>query len=257
MSEQANELNNSAADPADISQFLVHSAREIRFLLRQLITKKSLVAVFPDEEQHPALLSLLEVDESTGLLTLDVAVESHFNARLLKAQTVRCETQLDRVQIRFQLSGPMRSVQFQRGPALSVALPSEVLRLQRRDSYRIVTPISHPVRCLVPIPQGEDEEPKIFPARVLDISSGGLALAAPANAHEFVIGAQFDGCELEIPDGLPILTNLSIRNVFRITQTNGIELLRAGCQFVGLTRAQDSAVQRYILRLERERAARA
>ena len=252
MSEQLNARSETLAEPADISQYLVRSPREILFLLRQLAAKKSLISVFFDGQS--ALLSLLDVDEDEGTLVLDVAPEEQLNARLQRSAKLACETLLDRVQIRFQLAGPLTSVQFEGGPALSAQVPEAVLRLQRREHYRIVTPISQPLRCLIPMRDAKGT--KIFEARVLDVSGGGIALAAPTNGAEFNPGMQFESCKLEIPDSPPLVTKLFVRNLFKITQINGTELVRAGCQFVGLTPAQEAALQRYILRLERERAGR-
>jgi c-di-GMP-binding flagellar brake protein YcgR len=253
VSEQLNARSETLAEPADISQYLVRSPREILFLLRQLTAKKSLISVFFDGGQS-ALLSLLDVDEDDGTLTLDVAPEEQLNARLQRSTKLACETQLDRVQIRFQLAGPLASAQFEGGPALSAHVPEAVLRLQRREHYRIVTPISQPLRCLIPMRDAKGT--KIFEARVLDVSGGGIALAAPTNGAEFNPGMQFESCKLEIPDSPPLVMKLLVRNLFKVTQINGTELVRAGCQFVGLTPAQEAALQRYILRLERERAGR-
>ena len=254
MSEQLNARSESHAEQADTSQYLVRSPREILFLLRQLSARKSLISVLPDGGQPSGLLSLLDVDEDDGVLTLDVAGDPQLNARLQRSTRIACETQLDRVQIRFQLAGPLRSAQFEGGPAHAAPVPDAVLRLQRREHYRIVTPISQPLRCLIPIRDAKGT--KIFEARVLDISGGGIALAAPTNGTEFGPGMQFDSCKLELPDSPPIVTKLLVRNLFKITQMNGTELVRAGCQFVGLAPSQEATLQRYILRLERERAGR-
>ncbi len=227
------------------------------FLLRQLVAKKCLVSVSPDGGNPSALLALLEVDEAAGTLTFDVAGSAALNARLIRAGKLVCETQLDRVQIRFQLNGPMRNVEFEGGPALAAVIPEAVLRLQRREHYRINTPIAQPLRCFIPLPPTEEGMPmKAFEVRVLDISGGGVAIAAPPGGMFFSMGAEIDGCRIELPDPPVIVTRIAVRNIFRVTQMNGIEQVRAGCQFVSLTPGQESAIQRYILRLERERASR-
>jgi len=50
---------------------------------------------------------------------------------------------------------------------------------------------------------------------------------------------------------------LRIQNTFEVTLKNGHKSLRSGCQFVDLRPAMQSLIQRYILKLERERIANA
>ena len=54
----------------------------------------------------------------------------------------------------------------------------------------------------------------------------------------------------------PIPARLVVRNLFRITNRSGAELLRAGCEFADMPRGAEDAIQRYILKVERERNAR-
>ena len=50
---------------------------------------------------------------------------------------------------------------------------------------------------------------------------------------------------------------LRIQNTFEVTLKNGHKSKRSGCQFVDLQPAMQSLIQRYILKLERERIANA
>ena len=59
-----------------------------------------------------------------------------------------------------------------------------------------------------------------------------------------------------LPDLGIVTARLQVRNVFEITNRNGIRMLRAGCQFMGLSGNASSMIQRYILKIERERSAR-
>ena len=56
-----------------------------------------------------------------------------------------------------------------------------------------------------------------------------------------------------MPEVGTISATLQVRNVFRVTERGGTEL-RAGCQFIGLPGSADALIQRYILRMEKERA---
>ena len=72
----------------------------------------------------------------------------------------------------------------------------------------------------------------------------------------FAPGAEFKNCRLQLPDQAPIPVALVVRNLFRITNRQGREMLRIGCQFTGLSAANANLIQRFILRTEQERAGR-
>ena len=81
-------------------------------------------------------------------------------------------------------------------------------------------------------------------------------MVAPPPGVSFSLGMLYEKCTLNLADNISIITTLRVCNMFSQTQRNGTELLRAGCEFVGLTPAQENAVQRYILKVERDRASR-
>lgn len=47
-----------------------------------------------------------------------------------------------------------------------------------------------------------------------------------------------------------------MRNLFRVTNRDGSVTLRAGCEFTQLSGNMAATIQRYILKIERERNAR-
>ena len=59
-----------------------------------------------------------------------------------------------------------------------------------------------------------------------------------------------------IIEARPTREGLRVRNLFRITNRDGSITLRAGCEFTHLSSAMASTIQRYILKVERERNAR-
>lgn len=239
----------------DFSQYLIRDARELRFLLRQLAAKRALISVYPGESSRSSLTSLLDVPESgNGPLLLDVASDKKLNEALLAAPRTICITQLDNIKVQFEL-GRLQNASFKGAPAFSAAMPDAVLRLQRREYFRLTAPVSHSLRCSIPLPTVEGGE-RWYDARVMDISGGGIAVVAPPAGVHFHPDMEIQNCRLEIPDTAPIIATLQVRNLFRVTLRNGTEVLRAGCQFVNLTTATTNAIHRYILSVERERAAR-
>ena len=241
------------SDEDDLARFVVRGPKEIRFLMRQLSERTSLVSAYPADAGHFALLSILDVPESPEQLVLDVSQDEAQNAALIRAQRIICVSQIDRVRIQFELQG-VQAGRYLDKPAFISAMPTAVLRLQRREYYRLQTPVTDPVRCVIPL--GEDGKSQPLDARVLDISGGGIAVCVPDAGMGFHIDREFTSCQLFLQDAQALLIKLRVRNLFKVTQPSGNEILRAGCEFVALTPAQENHIQRYILRIERDRAAR-
>jgi flagellar brake protein len=236
---------------SEYSQYLVSDVREIRFVMKQLAAKRALISAYPGTSPNFGLTSIIDAESSSDELVFDIAADADLNKALSEANVIICITQLDRVKVQFQLDG-LTLVQHRGTPAFVAPLPRKLLRLQRREYFRLVAPVAHSITCFVPIPGGS----RFYEARVLDISGGGLAIVAPPNDAKLHPDMEIHNCRLEIPDCPPLQISLRVRNIFRVTQRNGTEVLRAGCQFVGLSPATENLIHRFILKVERDRATR-
>jgi c-di-GMP-binding flagellar brake protein YcgR len=138
-------------------------------------------------------------------------------------------------------------------------IPETLLRLQRREHFRLVIPARTPVNCRIPHSRPRewgDATPRIVEVEVVDISGGGLGFSMPAEAVDFDVDMVFDNCEIELPNGNTIVTSLRVRSIFDVTRHDGSISRRAGCDFINLIGPRLSMLQRYIIMEERERKAR-
>jgi c-di-GMP-binding flagellar brake protein YcgR len=238
----------------DFAQYLLRDTAEIEQVLRNLIRKRAMVTAYINGSRDFILTTLLDVDNPKGQLLLDVPGDSAQQRRAEHAETFICITQLDSVKIQFPLSGVNLTI-LDEQPAFLANLPDRLLRLQRREYFRLTAPVSHSLICQIPVP-GESGPPSTYEARVLDISGGGIAIVVPPEGVEFKPDTEFVSCQIQLPDTGTVTTNLRIRNVFRVTNRNGISMLRAGCEFVDLSDKVASVIHKYILKVERERSAR-
>jgi c-di-GMP-binding flagellar brake protein YcgR len=79
---------------------------------------------------------------------------------------------------------------------------------------------------------------------------------APPEGIEFETDHLFDNCRIDLPDVGTITATLRVRSVFEFTLRSGVRSKRAGCQFIDLPGPMMTLIQRYIIRVERERKAR-
>lgn len=237
-------------NPETFSRYAVRNPREILQLLRALTEKRVLITAHLDERTS-FLTVLLALDASGTSVVLDAAPETHINQRVVAAAELVCTTRLNNVQVQFSLSA-IQAIRYDDRPALRANLPASIVRLQRREFFRLAAPRLAPLVCKI-MENQPDGRKKLVSVRILDISGGGLAILVPPQELHFEVGMDFDHCSLVLPDGEPLPIRLTVRNVFDINQPDGAKAQRAGCQFVGLPSAVMTRLQRYLFKLERER----
>ena len=231
----------------------VGSRREIIALLRSIGEKNQLIRMLISGEADVCVTTILEVDPDTNTVTLDRSIDGAQNLRILAAERISFETTLDKIRILFASDDVTETV-FERRPALQMALPDTLVRLQRREYYRMATPLTNPVCAAVPLPQELGGGSAIFP--LADISCGGIAVLDNKFILGNAIGVKYPGCRIDLPDIGTVTTTLQVRNSLDLTLLNNKANRRLGCHFVDISSANLAMVQRYITKLERERNAR-
>jgi flagellar brake protein len=242
-------------DAQGFSQYLLYSRSEILFVLRQVMQKKCMITVYFDAGRSFFLTTLVAASEDGNWLYLDTPSDADVGRRALGAKKLMLTTMLERVKIQFSVEGVQEVASGDR-KAFAARLPETLLRLQRREHFRLSTPVANPIKCAIsaPMPSGAATE---VDATVVDISGGGVGLVVPeALAPAFQVGTTFSGCTINLPEEGTINTALCVRNAFLVTTKTGTRHWRVGCEYVNLPGTQLTHVQRYITRVERERKAR-
>lgn len=239
--ELINEGNHSA--------YVLRRPAEIAAILRAMGGARGLLSAFYDDSGGFALTSVLAVDAQRGELTLDHVADAAAGRALLAAPRIVVVGSHQRVRVQFVLCGISQAL-YQERPALRAALPQALLRLQRREYYRLATPVANPVKCVVPLPAGSVEK------TVLDISCGGVCLLVHRSDLVLDPGTVYPDCQLEIPRLGVVRVNLRISHTYDVTPPGGVHGRRSGCEFVDLGNKERALIQRYVISLERERNAR-
>lgn len=239
----------------DYSRYLLRGRTDILFNLRGLIQKRAMLSAFIDASADSFLTAIVALSADENQLILDAASDETINRRVEAAEQLICVTQLDRIKIQFAARGIQR-IQHEGHDAFRVQVPDVMLRLQRREYFRLTAPSAHSLTCLIPMTIGGEHRDISVEASVVDISGGGLSITIPSEGMVVEPDMEFGNCRLMLPETGAIVTSLRVRNLFRITNRDGSITLRAGCEFTHLSSAMASTIQRYILKVERERNAR-
>ncbi|BCB28299.1 flagellar brake protein YcgR [Sulfurimicrobium lacus] len=234
----------------DGSNYMIHSRLEILYILRAIQNKNELVTAYFNHGKDFILTSIIDVDGDAGSLTLDFGADEIINQRALASDKIILVTAMDRVKVQFVVDG-MKPVEHLGRPAFKAGIPRELLKLQRREYYRLSTPVINPIKCVMTMAGGAKIE-----AAIADISLGGIAITDGQHVIAFEIGDKFSACRIVLPEIGTVTTEIEIRNVHEVTMKNGSKALRAGCMFIGLPSGQQAMIQRYIIKLDRERHAK-
>ncbi len=238
-------------EPADYGEYLLRSRNEILFVLKALVEHVAQITIFFNEGRDLILTTLIEVNDQG--LVFDFGASPELNRKAEEVQKLFCITSLEKVKVQFILRGLTR-IDYQGSPAFRAEFPETVLRLQRREYFRLTMPVTRPLKCQIPLPDIGDT--RLVEVNVADISGGGMAIVVPPNNIPLQEGAEFAGCTIDLPEVGIVTATIRILNVFEITLRSGAHLKRSGCQFVKLPPPMATLIQRYIIKVERERKAR-
>lgn len=235
------------------SAYQVHSRREITALLRGIGEQHQFISMLINGGADVVVTSILEVDDANGAVIIDCAPSALLNQRIVETDNISFEAALDKIRILFSAPGADACLHEGR-PALRIAIPASMIRLQRREYYRVNTPVDNPLRCSIPLPP--DLGAGAYAVQLVDISCGGIAILDDRKILDTTQGQEYKNCQIDLPGIGDITVTLQIRNSQELTLFNGKTNRRLGCMFIDLPNAMLAAVQRYIMHIERERNAK-
>ena len=232
-----------------MARYTLHSRVEIIFQLRAIQKRKLLVNLDLKGSRQIIVTSVLAVNETSNVLILDSVRGDALNQELMSGKGAEFIAQLDGVSISFD-TGPVTLCEFEKLPALRVALPKSLIRLQRREHFRVPMPIANPVKCIVPSASEADPDP--ITTHIVDIGCGGVALAETGGRLGTETGRVLPGCKLLLPE-TTIVTALEVCNSAQIRLHNGAFQTRLGCKFIDLPNDMAAKLQRFVMDIERAR----
>lgn len=238
---------HTASPPAEneVDPHAVTSPLEILSILRAIEKNKTLIRMHASRPNSTIVTTLLEIRTEDRTIVLDSAPQEDINQRLIAADSVTCEASLDSVNIRFHVA-QIQSCTHDNRPALCCGLPAQLSRIQRRDAYRISTPIANPVQCKLV----HDE--KSITLTLDDISTSGLGAFDDDQKLDLTLGRLYPDCSVDLPGVGQIAIGLRVAYSEQRTAANGKIRQRVGFSFENPSRATEMTVQRYVSKLERD-----
>lgn len=231
----------------DVSQFLLYTPMEIGFVLRALAQKNDLISIYFDHGRNSFLSTILDADSKQKRFWFDVSGTDAINRGLLRADHVVFVAAQEGVKIQFVLPGGVTMDSHDGHSAFSARFPDDLIKLQRREYFRLETPIGRPLVCRMPHPNG-----RILELPLHDISIGGVGLWMQGAVDIQQLDV-FQGCRIDLGTFGLVEVSLEIRSKRQVTKRDGTVQSMLGARFVDLPRQTENLLQRYMAQLERER----
>lgn len=235
--------------PEDDDKHRITAFKEIEFLLRYLAEKKARIALYYGTESNFILTTLLGVD--SGGLWLELSPSNADNERIAESHHLTFVSAHMQAKVQFTAK-QARLVEHQNRPAFYLAMPAKIYRLQRREYFRLLTPILKPLRCI--ITSGKPPTRRIHEIVIMDISGGGIGLTSNEGELELTPGLSFADCRIELPEIGVITATIEVKNLASLTSPSGRTIKRAGCKFKKLDGPSTILLQRYVTDMQRARA---
>lgn len=228
----------------------IASARQIQSILRDVAESGALAALYYDDVKDFIMTSLLEVGDKG--LWVEQGADVPINRRVAESNRITLVSLIGQVKIQFSVAG-IRALTYQGYPAFYLPLPAKLYRIQRREFYRLMLPVSEHLRCVIPIGKPLAEKRVEVPA--MDISVGGVRLFYAGSDIEFVPGQTYAVCEIDLPGLGKVGVTIMVKSVVSISPKPGQTVQRVGCEFGKLGNASSIMLQRYVTNMQRLRAA--
>ena len=249
MTEQPSSTPHAPPTFEDDDRIRIYSRTEIIFTLRTIMQRGELVHIYLANGHETIVTSILAIDGERDAVVFDYGIAEEINQRALQASRLIVNSALDKVKIHF-ICNKLTKIAFADRPAFRSQVPETLVRIQRREYFRCPTPISKPIKCLIPLPAGSPAGR--MEVTVVNISCGGLGVMDCNDNHYLEEGATYSNCKLMLPESETIQISIKICSSTEITLKNGKKGHRIGCQFINMGHDTSAKIQRYIMKLERQ-----
>lgn len=234
----------------DIGPYRLTSVVEVGFVLRSLAQRGDFVTIYFNNGRDLLLTRILDADVKSRTFVFDLSGHAQSNAALTRVEKAVFVATPEGVKVQFS-TNHIQQTNFEGRPAFSAPFPPDLIKLQRREFFRLPTPISNPYFCRLSLGDGE-----LLRLDLHDISLGGVGVWFPeAKIKKIELGLKLPQTLFDFGPGGVMRIDVEVRNYRSVVNRQGQTQYIVGMRFGGLVRSQEASLQRLISQLERERKA--
>jgi flagellar brake protein len=218
---------------------------EIISVLNELIHRRESVTVYFNNGQDFFMTTLLEAQQDA--LVFDLSGDAKANQRLPKSLRCVFVARLNGIRVQFA-AGQAQRFSWGGSDAFWIPLPERVVRLQRRESYRLQLPVMQPLMTTFFSEDGTN----VGDWPLHDLSVGGIGISAIGDSA-VALSEQIVRLKLLLPKQRAIDCDAVMRHTTILSERPNGAQYRIGVSFTGLLPALGVSIQRYITQIEHER----
>lgn len=230
----------------DQADFMVHNRQQIINHLMLLIKEKCLINLLigPNES---FITTLIAIDVDKNSLLFDYGPNGYLNKQLPNTSSITFSTVIAGIKVGFE-GRNIKNSRYKGETVFTMPIPEKMLWLQRRQYYRVKSPLSKASYLKIVI----EDEPIQF--RLYDISLSGFSFLNDSDSINRLLTPlkTFSDNRL-ILDGIGEDTiGFEVLNHILLNPNKPDKTQKIGCRFTSISSAAESNVQRYMQQIERE-----
>ncbi|OLL32375.1 flagellar brake protein [Burkholderia sp. SRS-W-2-2016] len=227
-------------------EFVQRHPLQIAVCLRNLIVGQDFVTVEFDGRQ--IVTQILEVDSRNARFVFDMGSVADDNHALPAARQLTFRSLPEGIRTEFTCTGA-ELISFDGRPAFEASFPALLYYVQRREFFRVQTPVLDPY-----LANGCYEDGDTFRLALQDVSLGGVALkSADARFGTLARGTVLSGVQLQLGIFGSLQVDLEIVAPRHTTTAKGEVRYVIGCRFASALGPAERTLQRAITQLETKR----
>lgn len=230
-------------------QYRITTPREIEFILQNIVKGGSRIALYYAEGGDFILTRLLGVDAAG--LWLEQRPTTEENKHVLESDKLVFVSSHAQVKVQF-VSNHATTATFHGQAAFFLKLPQSIYRLQRREYFRLITPVTNPLLCVIPAAETVQHNP--HEVTIMDISGGGVGLTCAELDTMLIPGQTYENCKIDLLDVGEFSGTIEVKNLVLLSTSAGQTVRRAGCEFKNLDGASTILLQRYVTTMQRSKS---
>ncbi len=238
----------------DLAKYLVRNPKQILTYLKMLSTDRCLVsAIFGEGDKDTFLTAIMDIDEKKQTITIDCGPKEYLNKRLLDSAIIKCSTEYKGIKVQFEGRKIIKSGKPGQ-PAFTIPIPGSIYWVQRRQFYRIKSPLSKNSYCTITFKESETEEKTTLNIKLYDLSASGFSILNDTAefSSQFIPSAEFNNCKLVLEKEEPLIISFDIRHKLPQNPNKPGKTERIGCRLTNQTPRTESTILRYMQNIERE-----
>ncbi|MCK9636278.1 flagellar brake protein [Methylobacter sp. Wu8] len=232
----------------DISSFAIQNTKQIISHLSLMVKNKCLLSARFGTNNESYITALLGIDEKNNTLILDYGPKEDLNQRILNAGKISFDADYTGIKVSFVGTG-LKKITHKGEPAFSMPIPKSLFWMQRREYFRVKSPLSKSSYCQLLMEGNKPVNLKLY-----DISLTGFAmLNVSKEVSELMIpGEIITQGKLVLADAGEGLVSFEVCAKYIINPDKLQKIQKIGCRFVKLTRPVEEVIQRYMQQIQRE-----